>query len=217
MATAKKATAKAAAAKKSTVKKPTAKKAAPAVAPVATRKAVAPAKKAAPTKKTGPVKKAAPTKKAVAAKKAPAASAPPKPAAAKTAPAAKRPAKKSPFDAKFLEGQRESLLEERATLEEQASVLKAEADSLTFDREPGDVQFDDESGEGDTLAVERDFDLARAAQARSTIDEIDAALRRIEKGTYGMCEYSGEPIPRERLKAIPWAREKVEYKTRSFR
>ena len=79
------------------------------------------------------------------------------------------------------------------------------------------MQFDDESGEGDTLAVERDFDLARAAQARHTITEIDAAMERIDKGTYGVCEYSGEAIPKERLKAIPWARERVEYKTRSFR
>ena len=73
-----------------------------------------------------------------------------------------------------------------------------------MDREPGDVQFDEESGEGDTLAVERDFDLARAAQARQTIEEIDAALERITKGVYGICEYSGEAIPKERLKAIPW-------------
>ena len=72
-----------------------------------------------------------------------------------------------------------------------------------MDREPGDVQFDEESGEGDTLAVERDFDLARAAQARQTIEEIDAALERITKGVYGICEYSGESIPKERLKAIP--------------
>ena len=100
---------------------------------------------------------------------------------------------------------------------EQAESLKAEADALTFDREPGDVQFDDESGEGDTLAVERDFDLARAAQARQTVEEIDAAMDRIKKGVYGICEYSGEAIPKERLRAIPWARERVEYKTRSFR
>ena len=79
------------------------------------------------------------------------------------------------------------------------------------------MQFDDESGEGDSIAVERDFDLARVAQARQTVDEIDAALERIVKGTYGICEYSGEPIPKERLRAIPWARERVEYKTRSFR
>ena len=57
----------------------------------------------------------------------------------------------------------------------------------------------------------------RAAQARQTIDEIDAAIERIGKGTYGICEYSGDPIPKERLRAIPWARERVEYKTRSFR
>jgi RNA polymerase-binding transcription factor DksA len=81
-----------------------------------------------------------------------------------------------------------------------------------FEREPGDVQFDEESGEGDTLAVERDFDLALSAQARQQVDEIDAALGRIEAGTYGLCRVSGLPIPKERLRAIPWATERVEYK-----
>ena len=71
---------------------------------------------------------------------------------------------------------------------EQAESLQAEAESLTIDREPGDVQFDEESGEGDTLAVERDCDLALAAQARQTIEEIDAALEQITKGAYGICE-----------------------------
>ena len=173
-----------------------------------------PAQRAATTK--APAKKA-PAKKAPAkapAKKAPATKAP---AAATTKKAPAKKARKNPFDAAFLKAQRESLLEEKATLLSQAESLKAEADSLAFDREPGDVQFDDESGEGDSIAVERDFDLARVAQARQTVDEIDAALERIVKGTYGICEYSGEPIPKERLRAIPWARERVEYKTRSFR
>jgi RNA polymerase-binding transcription factor DksA len=177
-------------------------------------------------------KRAASTAKKAAAKKAPAKAPAAKKAPAKAAskaPAKKAPAKKAAqgkvegigpsdhFDEAFLVAQHESLLEERATLSEQAEALKAEADSLAFDREPGDVQFDDESGEGDSLAVERDFDLARAAQARHTIDEIDAAIERLRQGTYGVCEYSGEPIPKERLRAIPWARERVEYKTRSFR
>ena len=197
-------------------------------APAKKAPAKATAKKAAPAKKApakGTAKKAASAKATAPAKKAPAKAtakraAPAKAPAKKTAAAKKAPAKKpakSPFDKAFLDSQRALLLEERATLDEQAVALKAEADALAFDREPGDVQFDDESGEGDTLAVERDFDLARAAQARQTIDEIDAALERISKGTYGICEYSGEPIPKERLKAIPWARERVEYKTRSFR
>jgi RNA polymerase-binding protein DksA len=41
---------------------------------------------------------------------------------------------------------------------------------------------------------------------RKLIGQIDAALGRIENGTYGSCEGNGEPIPRERLEAIPWAR-----------
>jgi RNA polymerase-binding transcription factor DksA len=121
------------------------------------------------------------------------------------------------FDAKFLEEQRVLLLEERATYLRQAETLQAEADSLAELREPGDVQFDEESGEGDTLAVERERDLALSARARQEIEEIDRALEKITKGTYGICEVSGEPIPRARLQAIPQARERVEYKVGGFR
>lgn len=49
---------------------------------------------------------------------------------------------------------------------------------------------------------------------RKLLAEIDAALQRIENGTYGICEGSGKPIPMERLKAIPWARYCVEYASR---
>jgi RNA polymerase-binding transcription factor DksA len=199
-APAKKAPAKKSPAKKSPAKAP-AKKGAAKKAP-----AKVPAKKA-------PAKKA-PAKKTVAAKAAPTKAAPAKKAT--KAPVKKR-LTKSPYDAAFLKSQEEALMEERATLSGQAQSLMEEADALTQDREPGDVQFDDESGEGDTLAVERDMRLARAALANDTVDEIDDALKRIVNGVYGICEYSGEPIPKERLKAIPWARERVEYKTRSFR
>jgi RNA polymerase-binding transcription factor DksA len=101
---------------------------------------------------------------------------------------------------------------ERATYLHQADALQAEADLLAAEREPGDVQFDEESGEGDTLAVERERDLALSAQARAAIEEIDHALAKIEDETYGICESSNLVIPRERLKAIPWARVRVEYK-----
>ena len=46
----------------------------------------------------------------------------------------------------------------------------------------GDVQFDDEGGEGDTMVVERERDLALSAQARQTIADIDAALERLTHG-----------------------------------
>ncbi len=74
------------------------------------------------------------------------------------------------------------------------------------------MQFDDESGEGDTLAVERDLDLALSAQARDAVDQIDAALERIRVGAYGICVTSGRNVPKERLVAIPWASERVEFK-----
>ena len=59
----------------------------------------------------------------------------------------------------------------------------------------GDVQFDDESGEGDTMVVERERDLALSAQARQTIADIDAALERMAEGTYGYSLVSGAPDP----------------------
>ncbi len=46
---------------------------------------------------------------------------------------------------------------------------------------------------------------------RKLLTEIDDALGRIEDGTYGICEGTGKPISKERLKAIPWTRYCVEY------
>ncbi len=216
MATAKKSSAKKAA------KKTTAKKAAK-----KTPAKKAPAKKAAASKKAAkaPAKKAAkaPAKKAAKAPAKKAAKAPAKKAAkapAKKAPAAKTPAKKaakkkpvkSPFGKKFIDEMKARLIEERAKYLHSAEEYRAEADALLEGREPGDVQFDEESGEGDTLAVERERDLALSAQARTAVGEIDAALERISKGVYGVCVTSGLAIPQERLRAIPWAAERVEYK-----
>jgi RNA polymerase-binding protein DksA len=132
--------------------------------------------------------------------------APAKTAAAKKAsPARRTSGKKKVVLDKFLEGQLAELESERQNYLRQAESLQAEADSLTEDREPGDVQFDEESGEGDTLAVERERDLALSAQARAAIEQIDAAIEKIRAGTYGQCESCGTTIPKERLKALPYA------------
>lgn len=218
MATAKKAASKKAAAKKAA--KAGAKKAAKKAPAKKVKKTAAKATKTstkkAPAKKS-PAKKS-PAKKA-AAKKAPkkaAAKRASKSAASTTAPAAAKKAvkkkAKSPFGKKFIDDMRERLITERAKYLHSAEEYRAEADALIEGREPGDVQFDEESGEGDSMAVERERDLALSAQARAAVDQIDAALERIEAGTYGVCVTSGLPIPQERLKAIPWAAERVEYK-----
>ncbi|MET0663034.1 MAG: hypothetical protein ABWZ42_07875 [Ilumatobacteraceae bacterium] len=107
------------------------------------------------------------------------------------------------FDVKFLKAQRDDLLARRASELARATRLEDEATSLIEDGEMGDVQFDDEGGEGDTMVVQRDLDRVLSTQARQTIADIDAALTRIEAGTYGYSEVSGLPIPRERLEALP--------------
>jgi RNA polymerase-binding transcription factor DksA len=113
------------------------------------------------------------------------------------------------FDMKFLLSQRELLNDERIKLVGQATRLENEANAMIADAEMGDVQFDDEGGEGDTMVVEREQDLTLSAFARQTVEEIDAALARMKIGEYGYSSVSGSPIPRERLKALPWATELV--------
>ena len=116
------------------------------------------------------------------------------------------------FDIKFLTAMKTLLLSEKQSLTGQAVRLEDEANSLIEESEMGDVQFDDEGGEGDTMVVERERDLALSAQARQTIADIEAALLRLADGTYGYSVESGRPIPRERLEAIPWATVLVEEK-----
>jgi RNA polymerase-binding transcription factor DksA len=113
------------------------------------------------------------------------------------------------FDLAFLRSQKLLLEAARANLVGQADRLEDEARSLIEDGEMGDVQFDDESGEGDTMVVERERDLVLSASARQDIVLIDAALARLAEGTYGYSLVSGQPIPRERLEFIPWATELV--------
>ena len=59
-------------------------------------------------------------------------------------------------------------------------------------------------------AYDRDFALSLLSQEQDALYEIDEALKRVELGTYGVCEMSGKPIPHARLEAIPFARYTVD-------
>jgi DnaK suppressor protein len=106
----------------------------------------------------------------------------------------------------FLEHQRVLLAAERNNYTRQAEELRAQAEALALEHEPGDVQFDEEGGEGGTANVDRELDLHLSAQAQAAIEEIDAALDKIAEGTYGICESCGNPVPKARLEALPHAR-----------
>lgn len=58
---------------------------------------------------------------------------------------------------------------------------------------------------------EQEFSLGLMDSERKIVREIHEALKRIQDGTYGICEGTGEPIPKMRLKGIPWARYCVKF------
>jgi RNA polymerase-binding transcription factor DksA len=99
-----------------------------------------------------------------------------------------------------LEHARKRLLEERAHLERQLGDLEHERDDAPIDMLGGDAA-------ADTTTATSELNL-KSGLAHS-ISEIDAALHRIELGTYGIDEESGDPIDPERLDAVPAARTNV--------
>ena len=118
---------------------------------------------------------------------------------------------------KTVERLRRKLVDERERHLRQAEELQAEAEALAMERDPGDTQFDEESGEGDTVNVERERDLLLSASARQIVDAIDRALARMGAGTYGLCVPARRRIALERLEAIPYAEECVDCKARAER
>jgi len=65
-------------------------------------------------------------------------------------------------------------------------------------------------GDAGSDAYDRDFALSVLAKEQDALYEIEQALRRIDRGAYGICEMSGKVIPQARLEAIPFARLTVE-------
>ncbi|MEN9572759.1 MAG: hypothetical protein RL514_614 [Verrucomicrobiota bacterium] len=65
-------------------------------------------------------------------------------------------------------------------------------------------------GDSGTDNFDRDFALSLLSSDQDAIFEIEEALKRIERGTYGVCELTEKIIPKTRLEAIPWTRYTVE-------
>jgi len=98
----------------------------------------------------------------------------------------------------LLAAERETTLRRPASLDDDYDAVGAAS------LEPNAVDAAD--AEGATIAFERSQIGALAASARQHLQEIEAAGRRVEDGTYGTCERCGRPIGDERLEARPTAR-----------
>jgi RNA polymerase-binding transcription factor DksA len=198
------------AAKKPVAKKPAAKKPAPKAKPAPPKKKPAPAKK--PASKKPVAKKPAPKKpepKKPAPKK-PAAKAPAKPAPKKLPPIIikKKPGKPVKLSGWVLK-QRQRLLQLKDTLLD--SMNGVGRDTLRSRAEGSEASaFGMHTGDAGSDAYDRDFALSLLSQERDSLFEIDAALKKIDEGNYGLCEMSGRPIPHARLEALPFARYTIE-------
>lgn len=111
------------------------------------------------------------------------------------------------FSKKELDFYREKLLNLKDDILKQMREISEDTLMKTQKDISGDI-----SGYGLHLAdvasdnYERDFNLSLVSKERKIIMEIDEALKRIDEGTYGICQMSGKPIAKSRLKAIPYAR-----------
>ncbi len=99
----------------------------------------------------------------------------------------------------------ERLAQERVQVARRLAVLRGDFSGMV--EASRDTNADDEHDpEGATIAFERSQLDTLVRQAAARLEEIDAALARVEAGTYGGCERCGRPIPAERLEVRPTAR-----------
>ena len=109
----------------------------------------------------------------------------------------------------FVKKQKEKLLQLRdAMVDSMAGVAQ---DTLRSRAEGSEASaFGMHQADAGSDAYDRDFALSLLSQEQDALYEIDQALKRIEMGSYGVCEMSGKQIPKARLEAIPFARFTVE-------
>jgi DnaK suppressor protein len=114
------------------------------------------------------------------------------------------------LDQQFVETQRERLLGLR---DELVRIREGMADD---ERDLGEAEGDTQLDSGDLSQdmFTREMDASIGEQVGRRLGEVDRALRKIEEGTYGLSDDSGEPIPRGRLEAIPEATRTVEEQQR---
>jgi RNA polymerase-binding protein DksA len=99
---------------------------------------------------------------------------------------------------------RARLEEERVELDTQLTTIVEDTFATTQSDMSGDVGLDDESADAGTATFEREKDLSIENNVRDLLQKIERALRRMDEGTYGVCDICGKPIEKARIKALPY-------------
>jgi RNA polymerase-binding protein DksA len=100
---------------------------------------------------------------------------------------------------------REELLEERRRVQAALDNLHEENPGSLSDETGDDAVYDNHLADTATVTYDRELDYTLEENSEHVLADIDAALQRIEDGTYGTCTNCGQQIAPERLEARPWA------------
>jgi len=115
------------------------------------------------------------------------------------------------LDANFIAKQKERL---QSLRDELLRILRA-AEEDERSRTEQDADFTEhDSGDMSRDIFDREIDATIVEQVEQRLEIVDRALQKIEEGTYGLSDASGEPIPRGRLEAVPEAIRTVEEQQR---
>lgn len=108
------------------------------------------------------------------------------------------------------------LLDERKRVQEALDYLHADSPSAIED-ESQDSNADNHPGDVATVTHDREVDFTLEENEERLLEAIDAALERIDAGTYGICRTCGKPIDAERLEALPWTTQGIDCKRKEER
>jgi RNA polymerase-binding protein DksA len=97
------------------------------------------------------------------------------------------------------------LLEERTRVQAALENLREETAGTLYDDAGEESAYDNHLADTATETYDRELDYTLEENSEHVLGEIEAALSRIEGGTYGVCTNCSNQIPEERLEALPWA------------
>jgi RNA polymerase-binding transcription factor DksA len=105
------------------------------------------------------------------------------------------------------------LIDMRQKLTEDIELHSEESLKRSAKEDSGDLSaYGQNMSDGGLNTFDRDFVLSLVSSEQEALSEIDAAIKRIHDGTYGICETTGKPIPKDRLMAVPFTRHCAEAK-----
>ena len=115
------------------------------------------------------------------------------------------------LDREFVDGQKQRLIDLRDELTRVRDGLQEDERGL----EGGEDEFTEtDSGDMSQSIFDREMDATLEGQTERRLEQVERALQKIEDGTYGICDDTGEEIPRGRLEAVPEAIRTIEAQQR---